>query len=314
MSRKERKKIEISVENLSVCYAEIPALFCEELKATGSVIAVIGQNGAGKSTFIKTLLGLLPLNSGAVITTSIHNGNRLQLIPEQHMAFCPEAGSVFTDISVEEYVRFWCRVKHQNSRYYLREGAPYVELLQLEPLFSKLGRELSKGQRRRVQTAIGFLAEPSLFLFDEPFDGLDVQRTHELVELIRNHRDRMSFLMSSHRMDVVERLADFLLVLREGKFIAHGQVEEVTCELGGKTLVVVPKEEAGRTHQLLSLQFQDSVVTKLGRQCTITSKSLEPNQVQEYLKATGIELISIEEVTPSLVDAMTYHLKQEYQA
>lgn len=220
--------VSLHAHNLSLAYDDAFALNIEALQAEGSVIALIGHNGAGKSTFIKALLALVEPQSGSI---SVRDSRGRVLKPEDDMAFCPETGSVFADISVERYVQLWCRIKHRDAAYYRRAGAKYIERLFLTELLRKRGRELSKGQRRRVQTALGFMCDPKLFLFDEPFDGLDVQRTNELMELVEEERHQRAFLISSHRMDVMERLADLVIVLQQGKVMSLGPVERVCRDL-----------------------------------------------------------------------------------
>jgi ABC-type multidrug transport system ATPase subunit len=223
-------RVTIEADNLVIRYADLQALEIRSLYRDGGVFALLGHNGAGKSTFIKTLLGLLEPHSGSVV--AFDSAGR-RLVPERDMAFCPENGAVFADIVVEEYLRLWCRIKHNDPCYYKQAGAHYVERLALRPLLRKRGRELSKGQRRRVQTALGFMSNPRFFLFDEPFDGLDVQRTNELMEIVEEERDQRAFLISSHRMDVMERLADTIVVLQEGQVRCDGQPEAVCEQLVG---------------------------------------------------------------------------------
>ena len=222
--------VTIRVNQLQVAYADLQALHIDSLEIDGGVFALLGHNGAGKSTFIKTILGLLDPQKGAV---TISDSNGSLFVPEQDMAFCPENGAVFADISVEEYLKLWCRIKHGDSRYYQTVGSVYLERLTIAPLLRKRGRELSKGQRRRVQTALGFMSDPKLFLFDGPFDGLDVQRTNELMEIVEEERSRRAFLISSHRMDVMERISDAVIVLEGGALRSHGTVDEVCLSLAG---------------------------------------------------------------------------------
>jgi ABC-2 type transport system ATP-binding protein len=230
MKERSRAESTIVARDLRISYSELVALNIPALQSKGNVTALLGHNGAGKSTLIKSLLGLLEPASGNLC---IHDVNGETLIAERDMAFCPENGAVFADVSVERYLELWCRIKHSDGKYYRRRGQYYVERLDLSPLLRKRGRELSKGQRRRVQTALGFMSEPRLFLFDEPFDGLDVQRTTELMEIVSEERNNRSFIISSHRMDVMERVADSVLVLKNGRVTAQGSVAQVCQELSG---------------------------------------------------------------------------------
>lgn len=307
----DRVTVGLQAENLRIRYTDVLALECAAATIEGNVIAVIGHNGAGKSTFIKTVLGLLTPSSGALFAYKANgDGAKERLIPEKHMAFCPETGSVFNDITVESYLRLWCRFKQRDPNFYRKEGASYLDLLQLTPLLKKLGRELSKGQRRRVQTAIGFLTRPRLFLFDEPFDGLDVLKTHELTAIIEEHQGKMAFVISSHRMDVVERLADKVLVLKEGKFVSYGTVPDVSTQLGGTTLTIHSfRHSPEAIKEFLKNRYPSAICNLLGRQITLTAQSLELERVQRELAEAGYDDPSIETVCPSLVDAMNLHLR-----
>ncbi len=222
--------VSLRASGLRVQYQTLQALDIPDLSERGGVIALVGHNGAGKSTLIKTMLGLLPPRRGAI---SVLDSSGKALVPEYDMAFCPENGAVFADISVEHYVKLWCRIKQGDGKHYRKAGSQYVEMLDIAPLLSKRGRELSKGQRRRVQTALGFMGDPRLFLFDEPFDGLDVQRTIQLMEIVEAERPKRAFLVSSHRMDVMEQVADLVIVLRHGEVACTGSVEQVTKTLLG---------------------------------------------------------------------------------
>jgi ABC-2 type transport system ATP-binding protein len=221
-------KVSLAAKNLSIKYSNLVAVDIPELELRGSVVALLGHNGAGKSTLIKGILKLLELHRG---TLTILGDDGSVMRPERHMAFCPETGAVFADVSVERYLELWCRIKHHNGKYFKRGGSYYIERLDIAPLLHKKGRELSKGQRRRVQTALGFMSDPKLFLFDEPFDGLDVQRTTELMEIVAEERSKRAFIISSHRMDVMERVADSVLVLKNGSVACSGSVPEVCTAL-----------------------------------------------------------------------------------
>ncbi|MCB0310712.1 MAG: ABC transporter ATP-binding protein, partial [Bdellovibrionales bacterium] len=258
------------------------------------------------STLIKSVLDLLPFESGQIETS--WQADSRKLIPEQHMAFCPENGAVFADITVENYVKLWSRIKQGNPRYYLKEGGAVIELLQLTPLFKKLGRELSKGQRRRVQTAIGFLSNPKLFLFDEPFDGLDVQKTSELVSIIREYNTATAFIISSHRMDVVERIADRIVVLKEGKIVSNGNISQVCRDLGGEYLVIRNISNPGLLVSALRQSFPQVQVQQIGDDITLNALKLNENEIGHLVQEIDNNGARLELSKPNLVDAMNLHL------
>jgi len=299
--------VRLEAAKLTVSYTNTVALRSLEFDVTGRVIALIGHNGAGKSTLIKTALGLLTPSTGSL--SAVDAGSGALLTPVDHMAFCPETGAVFADIPVESYLALWCRLKHGDPRYFRGPGRRFIEILSLEPLLKRFGRELSKGQRRRVQTAIGFLTTPRLFLFDEPFDGLDVQRTSELSELIMRESGGMSFVVSSHRMDVVEQIADAVIVLRDGEIAAAGPVDEVVRALAGQSTII---SHAARVDELmaeLASRFPASLITRIASQVTITGFDTPLAELTAVVRAHGIGEHGIETTRPRLVDAMNFHLR-----
>jgi ABC-type multidrug transport system ATPase subunit len=225
------------------------------------------------------------------------------------MAFCPENGAVFADISVQSYIELWCRLKHRDAAYYRKAGSRYIKLLQIEPLLKRLGRELSKGQRRRVQTAVGFLTRPKLFLVDEPFDGLDIQKTNELVEIMHNEAEQMCFMVSSHRMDVMERLADAFLVLQQGKVSSCGSLEKVCSDLCHNSAILRQFSDADALLTLLKRQFPRATATRIGEQIQIVGEGFELESLHAALADHKQNGLQIEAKPASLVDAMNHHLR-----
>jgi ABC-2 type transport system ATP-binding protein len=296
-------EIELHFEDLTVEYDHHAALRSVTGIARGRVIAVLGHNGAGKSTLLKTILKLLEPSSGRIEVRQ----EGTVLFPEKDMAFCPETGAVFADISVEEYIKLWCRLRHRDSRYYKKAGKYFMDLLEVEPLLQKFGRELSKGQRRRVQTAIGFLLSPKLFLFDEPFDGLDIQRTEELSRIIHANEKDTNFIVSSHRMDVMERLADYFVVLQEGRLIASGLRDETTQALAGSSAFLRTRQAREVTKALTEL-FPHLLIGQVGGHVQITGKGWSKTELIGSLEQIG-RIDHFEETIPTLVDAMSYHLR-----
>lgn len=300
--------VRLTIRDAEVRYANHTALICNSLEIESSIFGVIGPNGAGKSTLIKTLLGLLLPRKGDIAAYSVDYERLHKLIPERHMAYCPEMGAVFNDISVSEYLKFWCRLRHGYKSDLNREGKRYLDLLDLWPLLKKKGACLSKGERQRVQTCAGFLLKPRLFLFDEPFDGLDVQRTQELVALVESHLDETTYIITSHRMDVIERLARSLIVLNKGNVICTGTASEVGSHLAGETLTVIGLTPGHNLKNALASIFPKALIAERGTECSITGSGLTATELNQLLlnRAANAEAVPH---PPSLTDAMTLYLR-----
>lgn len=302
--------VTITANNFSAGYNRTPVLSLPDISINGRVIAVAGHNGAGKSTFLKAMLGLLPPLTGKL---KLNAADGTHFIPEKDMAFCPESGSVFLDIKVQDYLKLWSRLKRNCPKYiFSNEGQILLKSLELDPLLKKKGRELSKGQRQRVQIAAGFIAKPKLFLFDEPFDGLDVQRTQELMQLISSKTDNINFIISSHRMDVIERLADKIIIIDHGKVCHSGEIGEVSKALCGDIFQISEANEPSRLANDIQSNFPEAYVYFSGDLIRIVSPKITESELKMFLATAGfkIELGRFSKLTPSLTDAMGYHLKQ----
>lgn len=298
--------ITLSAKDLQVKYERQVALSIDELSVSGTVLAVLGHNGAGKSTLLKTLLGLLAPRRGSLLAK---DSKATQLIPEQHMAFCPENGAVFEDIRVSDYLRVWLRLRGKHDSLKAQRVTQLLDLFEVGPLLEKFGRELSKGQRRRVQSVVGFLIEPKLFLFDEPFDGLDVQRTAELAGILEIYKEQTAFIISSHRMDVIERVADAAIVLANGAVVAKGEIPEVATQLAGKSIffnkAVVSKEFSREIAQQFALY-----ITHIGDQFVLTGPAVSDPVFKDFLLAKNLIMTESREFIPTLTDAMGFHLEK----
>jgi len=309
-------KLCISAEDLLINYGKINALKIDKLNISGRIIAIIGHNGSGKSTLIKSILGLLEPRKGEINIYWEDKDLKQKLIAEKHMAFAPENGAVFEDLNIESYVKLWCRIKQGDGNYYKKQGSAILEQLCIPELFNKLGRELSKGQRRRVQSAVGFLSDPKLFLFDEPFDGLDISQSNEMANVMQSHASQMSMIISSHRMEVVERIADLIVVLKEGQIHIAGQVDDVCAQLVGECFMIshTPEQQAEIANLVPHLQkeFYNCLINKIGRQIMIAGKGISIDTIQSFFYEHSLPPLRMDKVRPSLVDAMRYHLNRSH--
>lgn len=301
----------IKAANLKISYGKYLAFSAESLDVSGKTIAIIGHNGSGKTTLIKSLLKLMPFE-GQLDIFSANEGKKTLLLPEHDMVFSPERGAVFEDLTVESYIKLWCRIKQRDGNYYKKAGNKFIERLNIAPLLSKLGRELSKGQRQRIQAVIGFLTGAALFLFDEPFDGLDIKQSNELASIMLEESNNISLIVSSHRIEVIERLADLIVVLKNGEVLSTGSVEKVCSDLCGQSICLSPEDKSVLPNLLVDLKqsYPFCLINQIGSQIILTGGDISINSIKLFLHQRTENNILVEIVRPSLVDAMNYNMEK----
>lgn len=190
----------------------------------GDYLCVIGENGAGKSTFMKTLLGLLSPVSGKI---EFHDG-----LKKNEIGYLPQQTEVQKDFpaSVREIVLSGCQNRCGLRPFYNREEKEYayqmMEKMQITHLEKRCYRELSGGQQQRVLLARALCATRKILLLDEPTAGLDPKVTKEMYQLIYelNQRDKLTIVMISH--DLRASLTYSSHILHTGKHVFFGTKEE----------------------------------------------------------------------------------------
>jgi ABC-2 type transport system ATP-binding protein len=190
----------------------------------GEMAGLIGLNGAGKSTTIKHILGLLKPQEG---TIRIH-GRTLEEGAEAYrgaFAYVPESPLLYDELTVKEHLELTAMVYGLDLAAYRRRVGPLLERFDMGDKLEMLPSMLSKGMKQKVMIMNAFLAEPSLYIIDEPFLGLDPLGIRSLLELmVEKKKEGAAILMSSHILSTLEKYCDRYLVLHRGSLIAEGDL------------------------------------------------------------------------------------------
>lgn len=212
----------IEVHNLSKVYSEKRGLLPVSLAVEkGELIAVIGHNGAGKSTFLKMLANWIIPDSGHVLVDGVKLENRLAVV--RKVGFVPETPNLFDFFSVEYNLKLFARL-FQVPLLRLEEILQEFELL---PFRNNRIQILSKGLRQRVSIGRALLADPPVLLFDEPTSGLDFDMTKEIYRMIKDfHASGKTILFTSHRTEEIKNLATRVIMLHRGKLVFDGPPAE----------------------------------------------------------------------------------------
>ena len=218
------------LEGATKRYREVVALDHVDLGVRrGELVALLGHNGAGKTTAIRLLLGLASPTSGRARVFGLDPHDRAARI---RIGASLQVSGLPGTLTVREHITLF-------SSYYPR---PYsvsrtLELAQLEPLANRRLSDLSGGQRQRVFFALAICGNPDLLALDEPTVGLDVESRRLMWDRVRSFvRDGKSVLLTTHYLEEADALADRIVVLANGKIIADGTPAQIKSRARGTVL------------------------------------------------------------------------------
>ena len=187
----------------------------------GEILGLVGESGTGKSTLARTILGIVKPESGQVI----HYTKRPQMIFQDPYSSLNPAYTV--EWILEEPLRIYGKYDRAERKKRVRDMLERVELP--EECLAAHPAELSGGQRQRVSIATALIQRPKFLIADEPVSALDVTIQAQILKLLKNLRDELelSYLFISHDLNVVYQLCDRVLVMKAGRVVEQGTVDEI---------------------------------------------------------------------------------------
>jgi ABC-2 type transport system ATP-binding protein len=228
----------IEVVQLSKSYGSVTAVDALSFRvAPGQILGLVGPNGAGKTTTLRCLCGILNPSSGSIRIAG-HDLRTEAPEAKAQLAFIPDEPELFDYLTVEEHLKFVGRL------YGVADAAAQAPgLLQELELTEKrlvLPGELSRGMKQKLAIACGLLHNPKVLILDEPLTGLDPAGIKKMKATITARaRDGAAVILSSHLLHLVEELCSDLLVIRRGRCVALGTLEEIIAQrpdLAGQSL------------------------------------------------------------------------------
>lgn len=218
----------ISVRGLTKAYGAVRAVDGVDLEVpAGSFFGLVGPNGAGKTTTLSMVAGLIRPDRG-VIEVDGYDVWRDPVATKARIGVLPEGLRLFERLSGRELLGFVGRLRAMPGAEVDRRAAELLHVLDLAQAGDVLVADYSTGMRKKIGLAAALLHNPALLLLDEPFEGVDPVSAHVIREvLVRYTRSGSTVVFSSHVMELVERLCDWLVVMDRGRVVARGRLEEV---------------------------------------------------------------------------------------
>ena len=223
----------LKLEKVTGGYANIPVLKDVTFEvADGELVGLIGLNGAGKSTTINEIIGLLTPYGGQIAI----DGLTIQQDPasyRQKIGYIPETPSLYEELTLREHLETVLMAYGLDVTEGMARADKYLKLFRLDEKLDWFPTQFSKGMKQKVMIICAFIVNPSLFIVDEPFLGLDPLAISDLIELLAEEKaNGKSILMSTHVLDSAEKMCDRFVILHHGQILAQGTIDELRQTFG----------------------------------------------------------------------------------
>lgn len=225
----------LQLENLSKTYAKgkVKAVDGINLRVNdGEIFGFLGPNGAGKSTTIKMMTGILQPDEGNIVL----NGVDLRAEPyvfKHNIGYVPDNHAAYDKLTGMEYLNFMGSMYDVPSASLKERAQEFIEKFGLAGAINDQIKSYSHGMKQKLVVIGSLLHQPKLWILDEPLTGLDPQSAYELKTYMREHADNgHTVFFSSHVIDVVEKVCDRVGIIKNGKLIAVGTVDELKDRAG----------------------------------------------------------------------------------
>ncbi|MDB1723417.1 ABC transporter ATP-binding protein [Enterococcus avium] len=221
----------LTIQHVTGGYGHLPVLKDINFEVhNGEMIGLIGLNGAGKSTTIKNIIGLSTPQKGTITVDDL----TLQQDPENYrkkIGYIPETPSLYEELTLREHIEVTAMAYGIPKDEAMKRAESLLKTFRLENRLDWFPVNFSKGMKQKVMVLCAFLIQPSLYIIDEPFLGLDPLAINALLELMVTMKEQgAAILMSTHILATAEKYCDRFIVLHEGEVRAQGTLQELQAE------------------------------------------------------------------------------------
>ena len=194
---------------------------------SGDIFAFIGHNGAGKTTTLKAVVGILPFEEGTIKIDDL-DINEYPLEVKKRLAYIPDEPKLYDMQTGAQYLNFIADIFDVNAADRRERIEKYAELLEIRKALNDPINSYSHGMKQKLQIISAFIHNPKLMVMDEPFVGLDPKAAFSFKQLMREFCENGgAIFFSTHVLEVAEKLCDKVAVIKGGKLIASGTMDEV---------------------------------------------------------------------------------------
>ncbi|PTI38737.1 sodium ABC transporter ATP-binding protein [Mammaliicoccus vitulinus] len=295
------------IKNVSKKFNDFTAVHDVNLEVPkGTMYGFLGGNGAGKTTTFRMILGLLPKTTGVVT----FNDEPIDYSMTNKIGYLPEERGLHPKLKVWEQVQYLAELKGMKRKNIATELDYWLKRFDAFENKEKKIEALSKGNQQKVQLIAAIIHKPELLILDEPFSGLDPVNVELLKLAVKDLKEQgTTIIFSSHRMEHVEELCDYICIMSKGKAIVSGSLDNVKDDFGKKDIFIEGEHDFEFLKDFEGVE--DFKMTKKGVKFTISDESYAENIYQNVTKLGYLKRFQVAE--PSLNDIFIAKVGEKHE-
>lgn len=301
-----KSQIRIDAHGLVVRFGSIVALNSFSVGVPEGIVGLLGPNGAGKSTFIKTVLGLVEADKGSISIDGLDPRKDTTQVRDM-VGYLPEHDCLINYLNAVELVSYMAQISGMSSNDAVQRTHEVLDFVGVGEERYRIISSYSTGMKQKVKLAQAIVHDPNILFLDEPTNGMDPQGREEMLELITKiGASGKTILVSSHILQEVERVSQYVIIINEGKLVKEGNMKTLTRGEGNIFRVKIRGSQEGITgfEKALGAEFKIVSTENEEGQQTIIFKGTEDGgkvfalaaeakiQVRDYGPAT----LSLEDI------------------
>ena len=286
-------KYSITVENFSKSFGNLKAVDNLSFEVNdGEVFAFLGANGSGKTTTIRCLLKIYQKDRGDLLI----NGEEFSEKFNSRIGYLPEERGLYKGVSTSEILEYTARLRGLSPNEAKKKCDCYLEYVGLSEHKEKKVSQLSSGMQQKVQLGTALIHNPEILILDEPFKGLDPVNRQLFIDIfVERAKKGTTILYSTHVIDEAQKMADSLLIIKDGKRLEYGKVNDVRKKYGSDNIILdfdgkVPEKNTSLYSSVISNKKME-ITPKVG---------VSTEEIVSLLIKNGTKIVKMELDYPSL--------------
>lgn len=257
------------------------------------VFGLLGTNGAGKSTTIRMILGIINKDSGSITWNDLPVERK-----NVNFGYLPEERGIYPKTNIYEQLLYFAELRGMKKDAAVKEINYWLKRLKVEEYKGMIAEKLSKGNQQKVQFITALINDPELIVLDEPFSGLDPVNTELLKEVILELVDKGKYIiMSSHQMTSIEEFCSDVVILNKGKTVLKGNLQEIKDSYSANKVEVITKQDIKKIIDKNKLVIENNIDCKY--EIKIESEK-QAKKLLDDLISNNVDIIKFEVKKPSL--------------